>query len=142
MKYAVILFFFFTLNLSAATVLLEKHATSGYVLPEDSFVKDCQIFREGSVESYTKKGDGTIIGFSKMVPRYEIWEIRQLLRLARRAPIADGGVICDAGNLAVTGHFARKPVLIVERKDCMSYKFRQGWASRRLQRIASQLCAF
>lgn len=132
----------FTANAFAGTVILEKHATSGLVIPENSFQKDCSIYREGYVESYTKKGDGTITGFTHMVSKRRIFEIRQLMKAARRAEIANGPVLCDGGSIIITGHRPGGPVLLKEQKDCNSYKFRKGWAAQRLRNIAGKLCAF
>ncbi len=141
-KLALIILALFAINASAGTVILEKHAVSGLIIPEMSFKKDCSIFREGYVESYTKKGDGTIIGFTHMVRASRIFEIKQLLKVARYAGIADGGVLCDAGTILVTGHYAGKAIMLKAQKDCDSYKFRKGWAAQRLRNIASNLCAF
>lgn len=139
------LFLFLSLisvNAFAGTLILEKHATSGYVAPEHSFQKDCSIYREGYVESYTKKGDGTIIGFTHMVSKARIFEIRQLLNAARHFAIVNGPVTCDAGSISIYGHRASGPVLLKDQKDCNSYKFRKGWAAQRLRNIAGNLCAF
>lgn len=134
---------FISFNAFAAPLaLLEKHAVSGFVLPEHSFKKDCKIFREGYVESYTKNGDGTIMGFTHGVSSARIFEIRQLLRVARKAGIVDKGVRCDGGSETVTGLYANKPVMIKALLDCHSWKERTGWAARRLRNIAANLCAF
>jgi hypothetical protein len=126
----------------AGTVLLEKHRTSGYTLPEHRFVKDCRIYSEGYVESHTKNGDGTDSGFTHHVSFARVFEIRGLIRLARKASIADGGIRCDGGDDLVTGFIGKKAVMIRALEDCQSYEYRQGWAARRLLRIASGLCGF
>ncbi len=133
---------FLSANAFSATVVLEKHKTSGYVPPEHSFKKDCKIYREGYVESYTKNGDGTIMGFTHGVSSVRIFEIRQLLRVARKAGISDHGVRCDGGSETVTGHLANKPVMLKALLDCHSWKQRKGWAAQRLRNIATNLCAF
>jgi hypothetical protein len=46
MSKLVLVFALFASNASAAYILLEKHATNGQVIPENSFKKDCSIFRE------------------------------------------------------------------------------------------------
>ncbi len=132
----------FAFNAGAATVLLEKHAVSGLTIPENSFKKDCSIYREGYVESYTKRGDGTIIGFTHMIRSRRIFEMKQLLRVARTAGIADGGILCDAGTTLVTGHYAGKAVMLKAQIDCDSYKFRKGWAAQRLRNLVADICAF
>lgn len=132
----------FAVNAFAGTVILEKHATSGLMIPENSFKKDCSIFREGYVESYTQRGDGTIIGFTHMVSKRKIFEIRQLLSAARHFAIVNGPILCDAGSISVYGHRGSGPVLLKDQKDCNSYKFRKGWAAQRLRNIAGNLCAF
>lgn len=137
-----LLLILFSANAFSATVILEKHATSGLVIPENSFQKDCSIYREGYVESYTKKGDGTIIGFTHLVSKRRIFEIRQLMNVARHAAIVNGPVLCDGGSIIITGHRMSGPVLLKEQKDCNSYKFRKGWAAQRLRNIAGKLCAF
>lgn len=131
-----------SMNAFAGTLILEKHATSGLGIPENSFQKDCSIYREGYVESYTKKGDGTIIGFTHMVSKARIFEIRQLLGLAHSSVIANGPVLCDAGSISITGHRLSGPVLLKAQADCNSYKFRKGWAAQRLRNITGNLCAF
>ena len=141
-KLALTVLALFVFNASAGTVILEKHAVSGLMIPENSFKKDCSIFREGYVESYTKKGDGTIIGFTHMVRSSRIFEIRQLLNVARHSGIAEGAILCDAGTKIVTGHYGGKAIMLKAQYDCDSNKFRKGWAAQRLRNIAANLCAF
>lgn len=125
-----------------AGVILEKHKTSGFVLPEHRFVKDCYVKSEGFVESYTKQADGTIMGFTHQVSQRKIWEIKQLLKVARKASIVSGAIRCDGGSESVTGHRNNKPVMLKDLKDCASNTYRTGWAANRLRNIASNLCAF
>lgn len=127
---------------AAPHVILEKHAVSGYVMPEHSFVKDCKIYREGYLETYIKKGDGTAVGASMMVNRVQIASIRTLLQVAKRGTIKEGPVLCDAGTVIVTGHIGPKEVLIESSLDCSEQKINKSYAASALRSMAESLCGF
>lgn len=127
---------------AAPHVILEKHAVSGYVMPEHSFVKDCKIYREGYLETYIKKGDGTAIGASMHVNAVQIASIRTLLQVAKRGHIEDQGVVCDAGTIIVTGHIGARAVLIENRLDCAEQKMNKSYAAKALRSMAESLCGF
>ncbi len=122
-------------------LILEKHAISGYVPPEHRFVKDCTIYRNGNVEVVIKQ-ESTGSGYTAQISSSKVWEIRQLLLVAKRFGIAQGAVICDAGTVTVTGHRNHKAIMIKSQKDCHSNRWRKGWAATRLRNIASNICGF
>jgi hypothetical protein len=121
--------------------ILEKHALSGYVPPEFRFKKDCRIFADGSVEIQIVEGE-TGSGSTAHISMGKIAEIRRYVNFARFFPISSGAVICDAGTITVTGHRKGVSVLIKERLDCHSNKWRQGYPASRLRAIATKLCGF
>src|SRR6478752_2844597 len=97
---------------AAPHMILEKHAVSGYVMPEDSFVKDCKVFREGYLETYIKKGDGTAVGATMKVNAVQIASIRTLLQVAKRGKIKISPMPCDIGTIIVKGHIGSRLVLL------------------------------
>lgn len=136
------LFFISFSTFAASHLILEKHAVSGYVMPEHSFVKDCKIYREGYLETYIKKGDGTAVGGTMMVNKVQIASIRTLLQVAKRGTIHEGAVLCDAGTVVVTGHIGTKNVLLERSLDCSEKKMNKSYAARALRSMAESLCGF
>lgn len=136
------LLFLSTTAFAAPHVILEKHAVSGYVMPEHSFVKDCKIYREGYLETYIKKGDGTAVGATMQVNKVQIASIRTLLQVAKRGTISEGPVICDAGTVIVTGHIGSRDVLIENSLDCAEKKINKSYAAKALRSMAESLCGF
>lgn len=122
-------------------LILERHTHSGYVMPEYAFQKDCSIYRNGDVEVTMVTG-GVATGFTAKISSRKVWEIRQLLRIAKRFKIGTGPVICDIGTNVVTGHRGGLSILIKEQLDCASNKWRKGWAADHLMSIASSICQF
>lgn len=141
LKYAV-LFCLLVSHAFGATVILEKKATSGYVMPEHSFVKECKVYREGYMESITKKGDGTISGFSKLVPQYEIRAIQGLLKVARFGKIKETPMPCDIGSKILKGYRLGKTVELDVAQDCGTRRLNTSYATPYLKSIANDLCAF
>jgi len=127
---------------AAPHLLIEKHAVSGYVMPEDSFVKDCKIYREGYLETYIKKGDGTAVGATMQVNKVQITSIRTLLQVAKRGKIEEGGVLCDAGTVIVTGHIGARSVLLESSLDCAEQKLNKSYAAKALRSMTESLCGF
>lgn len=141
LKFFVLLFISSTV-FAAPHLILEKHAISGYVMPEYSFVKDCKIYREGYLETYIKKGDGTAIGATMQVNAVQIASIRALLRVANRGKIQTGPILCDAGTVILTGHIGAHEVLIDHRLDCAEQKVNKSYAAKALRSMAESLCGF
>ena len=111
-------------------------------MPEDSFVKDCKIYREGYLETYIKKGDGTAVGATMHVNKVQIASIRTLLQVAKHGKISIGPVICDAGTVIVTGHIGARSVLIESSLDCSEKRLNKSYAAQALRSMAESLCGF
>lgn len=122
-------------------LILERHTRSGYVMPEHYFKKDCTIYRNGDVEVTIQTADSGS-GFTAKIHRRTVWEINQLLRVAKRRAIIVGPVMCDGGDDIVTGHRAGRSILVKQQKDCASNKWRKGWAAERLRKHAERICGF
>jgi hypothetical protein len=122
-------------------LILEKHAVSGYVPPDFSFKKDCQIFSNGNVEVMIVMSDQAS-GYTAQLPYSKVAQINRYTRFAKYYSIVSGPVICDAGTLIVTAHRKGNPVLITERMDCASNKWRKGYPANRLRAIATAVCGF
>ncbi len=138
---------FFLLSLFSASAfanhpLITKHATSGFTLPEDSFVKDCTISYNGTLKIHVKRGNGTEDSSLGTMTSSAITEMRYLLQLASYRSIVNNGVQCDGGNKKVTGYRNGKSVLLLDIKDCVSYRIRSGWAARRLRSRVTAACGF
>lgn len=122
-------------------LILDKHLRSGLVPPGYSFQKDCSIYRNGDVEVVLITGD-VASGFTAKISSSKVWEIRRLIKIARRSEIVTGPILCDGGDYILTGHRSGKDVLIKEQKDCESYRWRRGAAARRLRSLARTICQF
>jgi hypothetical protein len=122
-------------------LLLEKHTKSGRVAPEDSFQKDCAIYRNGEVE-VTIKLNETASGFTAKISKSKVFEIRNYIRIARFFPIISRPARCDTGEHVVTGYLGRKSVLIKDLRSCNADKYRKGFAAIHLRAIASSICSF
>lgn len=122
-------------------LILERHKTSGYVMPEHAFSKHCTVYRNGDVEVVIKTSDSGS-GYTARISRRMVWEIRQLLLVAKRRAIIVGPVMCDGGDDIVTGHRSGRSILIKAQKDCSSNKWRKGWAAERIRMHAERTCGF
>ncbi len=132
----------FTLNAFASHLLLEKHAVSGLIIPEMSFKNDCTISGKGIVKIMKRSGDGTTLNLARQLSWGTVFHIRQLLRVARHASIRDGGILCDAGSVSVTGYLGGQAIMIKDQRDCDSYKYRAGRSARRIRNMATEICTF
>ncbi len=137
-----ILFFLFSSTTFAGTVILQKHAVSGYVMPEHSFVKDCKVYREGYMETETVNGDGTAIGTSRLLAGTQINIIRILNRLARRGSISETVNPCDIGTTIVKGFHGSQEVELESSLDCGSKRLNGSAAANVLRSMAQEICGF
>jgi hypothetical protein len=133
---------FLSFSAFASHPLITKHVTSGYVLPEDRFVKDCSIQYDGVLQATVKMGDGSQHTNTRKLFVGQVLELKFLIRLASHKKITEGAVRCDGGDRIVTGFRNSQPVLIQEIKDCYSSRTRSGWAASRLRTRMSQYCNF
>jgi hypothetical protein len=136
------LFFISTAAFAAPHLILEKHAVSGYVMPEDSFVKECRIYREGYLETYTKKGDGTSVGASMQVNAVQIAGIRTLVRLSSNGSIKISPMPCDIGTVIVKGHRLNQVIELESSIDCGEKRLNNSYAASVLRSMAESLCGF
>jgi hypothetical protein len=126
----------------ARNVVLQKYSVSGYVMPEDSFVKNCKIFQNGHMQSETVNGDGTSIGTSRVIPSTQIHFIRILNRLAKGGSISETINPCDIGTTIVEGFYRGSMVLLESSLDCGSKKLNQSAAANVLRSMAKEICGF
>lgn len=126
----------------ASTTLLEKHATSGLGIPENSFIKDCFIYQNGVLESKTLSGDGTAISFSKKLKKATMLALKSLLKVARSGDIVSGPVICDGGNNLLYAYYKNKKFIIDEEYDCGTSLRNTHPASKALRKMTEKLCGF
>lgn len=126
----------------ANTLLLEKHAASGYVMPEHSFVKDCKIYKEGFMESTTIHGNGTATGFSAKIPAMRIQAMRLLLKVAQSGTVEESVMPCDIGTVIVKGHYGEKEVELESSIDCGAKRVNKSPAASVLTSMAGEICAF
>ncbi len=127
---------------AAPHLMVEKHAVSGYVMPEDSFVKDCKIYREGYLETYIKKGDGTAVGSTMHLNRVQVASIRTLLRVAEHGSLSITPMPCDIGTVIVKGHRAQHVVEIESSIDCGEKRLNKSYAASALRSMTESLCGF
>ena len=129
-------------SFAAPHIILEKHAVSGYVMPEDSFVKDCKIYREGYLETYIKKGDGTSTGATMQVNAVQIASIRTLNQVAKRGTIRISPMPCDIGTVIVKGRIGSRVVELESSMDCGEKRLNKSYAASALRSMAESLCGF
>lgn len=137
-----VLFFLFSSTSFGRTTILQKHAVSGYVMPEDSFVKDCKVYREGHMETETINGDGTAIGTSRKLATTQIHIIRILNRLARQGNFSESVNPCEIGTSIVKGFHGKQEVELESSLDCGSNKLNSSAAANVLRSIATEICGF
>jgi hypothetical protein len=126
-----------------ATTLLEKHRTSGYVMPEHTFRKECKIYKEGYMESVTEMGDGTALGFSNQVSQARIKLIEQLLKMAKTGAIKERPYPCDVGNNILKGYDASGELIELDIAiDCGKQRKNQHMVLPILTYLAEELCFF
>jgi hypothetical protein len=125
-----------------ASVILEKHSTSGYVVPEWSFVKDCKVYSKGHVESTTTNNEGTVIGYSRKVSLFNIQTIKVLNHLAQSGEIEESQMPCDTGTTILKGRIGSNEIEIESLIDCGSKRVNQSPAADFLKTIARDLCGF
>lgn len=126
----------------ASTLILEKNAASGYVLPERSFVKDCKVYSDGQLESTTVNGDGTGIGFARIVPSINIQAIKVLNNLARKGPVTITPIPCDIGTTTLKGYLENEEIVIDSAVYCREKRFNNSSAASVLRSIAREMCGF
>jgi hypothetical protein len=126
----------------ASTLILEKHASSGFTIPEHSFVKDCKIYREGRMESTTLGGDGTTTSFSRKVSVMHINTIRALNRLALTGEMVETSMPCDIGTTLIKGYTDSHVVEIESAMDCGLKRTNDSSAANILGSMAREICGF
>ena len=132
--------FFLTFPVFAATLVLDKHVTSGFVAPEYRFVKDCHITSDRSVSITIVNGNGTATGYTRKVSASKMYYIRLLLQAARRGKIVKLPVLCDAGTNIVKGFLNGTTVVLDENIDCVSHRLNKSRATADLKKLARQIC--
>jgi hypothetical protein len=137
-----ILLFLLSTSAFASTLILEKHASSGYTLPEYSFVKDCKIYREGRMESTTLGGDGTTTSFSRKVSAMHINTIRALNLLALAGEIVETPMPCDIGTTLIKGYTDTQVVELELAMDCGQKRTNESAAAYLLRSMAREICGF
>lgn len=142
MKKFLFLLFLISQYAFASPLLIEKHATSGLVIPENSFKKDCSIFRNGMISSVTFHGNGTGEGFAKMLPKKTMHALKGLVKLASHGEIENGPVMCDGGNNLLYGYQNGTKFIIDENYDCSSSSVNKHPASELLRKLTENLCGF
>ncbi len=111
-------------------------------MPEDSFVKDCKIYREGYMETETVNGDGTAIGSSRRIAGTQIQIIRILNRLARQGSISESINPCDSGTTIVKGFHGAQEVELESSLDCGARRLNESAAANVLRSMAKEICGF
>lgn len=129
-------------HLFAANIVLEKHATSGLGIPENSFIKDCYVYQNGILESKTIKGDGTAISSSRKLTRRTMMTLKAFLKVTSSGNIETGPVMCDGGNNLLYGYYKNSKFIVDEEYDCGTSSTNTHPASRVLRKMAKKLCGF
>jgi|GEM_PF-6536726 len=132
----------FTTTAFASTLILEKTATSGHTLPENSFTKECRVYLEGQVEATTISGDGTAIGFARTIDGINIHVIKGLNHLAKDGKIETTPMPCDAGSTIVKGFHEGKEIEIESSLDCGEKRLNTTKAASVLRSMAREICGF
>ncbi len=142
MQKLALLFIIFSTSSFAHTLMLTKHVTSGNVRPEDSFVKDCKIYREGVAVIRIKTGTNPSSTHTHRVSQRRVFVIRALLRRAKNGSIETVGVTCDGGDKLLYGYYKGVKFILDEDQDCGEHKVNQSSATPLLASQAKYLCGF
>lgn len=136
------LFIFISTTSFAHTLMLTKHVSSGNVRPEDSFLKDCKIYREGYAIIKTKMGTNPTRTHTHNVSHARVLTIRGLLGQARNGRIEVTGVTCDGGNKLLYGYYRGVKFILDEDMDCGEHRVNQSSATPLLVSQAQSICGF
>ena len=142
MQKFIFLFLFVSSTSFAHTLMLHKHVTSGNVLPQDSFVKDCKVYREGFAVIRTKMGTRRTRVHSHNVSQRRVLLIRTLLRQAKDGTIATVGATCDGGDQMLHGYYRGDEFILDVNEDCGEHKVNQSPATPILASQAENICGF
>lgn len=142
MQKFIILFLFVSTSAFAHTLMLHKHVTSGNVLPQDSFVKDCKVYREGFAVIRTKSGTHRSHTHTHSISRQRVLTIRALLRVARNGTIETVGATCDGGDQILHGYYKGSEFILDVNEDCGEHKVNQSPATPVLAAQAEHICGF
>jgi hypothetical protein len=126
----------------AETLILEKHAYSGYVMPEHRFQKNCTIFKEGRMESMITTGDQVGVRHLKEISKEKVIFIQQLLKIARKGKVEEQAYPCDVGTTIYRGWTNGQMVELDIAKDCQYRHINSSAASKTLKKLATNLCGF
>jgi hypothetical protein len=132
----------FTTSSFASTVILKKLAISGYVRPENSFVKECQVFQEGLVKTEITVGGGDVIKESRSVDIADITTIRRLNRDASEGKITEHVNPCDIGTVVLLGYQGLDIIELETSLDCQSRRLNISRAAMLLRNKAEDICGF
>ncbi len=126
----------------AHTLMLHKHVTSGNVQPEDSFTKDCKVYREGFAVIRKKMGTHRTRIHSHNVSQRRVLLIRTLLRQAKDGTIATVGATCDGGDQLLHGYYKGNEFILDVNEDCGEHKVNQSPATPFLASQTESICGF
>lgn len=130
-----------SLTAHATTPMLEKYVSSGLTIPENSFVKDCDIYSSGTA-SISIRQNGRTQKYSRRVTRSNIVYIEALLYAAARGRIANLAVSCDGGSNIVMGNLRGRVITVDAKRDCESHRVNRSRATPELKRLAQRICGF
>ncbi len=129
-----------TSSVFAATPMLEKYKSSGYMSPV-RLIQDCDILSNGDA-SIAVNRNGETSGYTKRVNRSTMLYIEALLEVAARGKIEEEAVGCDTGNIIVRGSLRGKKIVIDEATDCLSHWVNKSRGTGELKRLAKRICGF
>lgn len=132
----------FMANAFAGTVILEKNAVSGYVQPEHSYVKNCQILSNGYMESTIVSGDGAVEGQAKQISKRKLHWIKMLLSKSQAGIVEVLPYPCDGGSSTLQGWVSGDLVELDIARDCSDRRINTSKTVEFLRKITESICGF
>lgn len=126
----------------ARTLILHKNVKSGFVRPQDSFMKDCKVYQEGYAVIRKKFGYYPTRITRRSVSFRRVLLINTLLNIAKNGHIDNRGAVCDAGDKLLYGYYRGDRFILDENKDCVGHKVNESPVTPFLKTHARQVCGF
>lgn len=131
---------------AAPSILLEKIQSSGYVMPQYRFARNCTILSNGKMRIEIKKpsesGEWQTKVTNIQLSQKLTQTIKSQLMGAAMGEIIELPMPCDVGTRILRGHYNQRLVEIDSALDCNSHKFNKSESAKRLKDLSLRLCQF
>jgi hypothetical protein len=115
---------------------------SGFVPPQYSFSKVCNIFDDGKIVINSRLGQNQEVVSLNQLSQKEVLLIDVFLEVAAKGIIDTYPTICDAGTNIINGFRHGKKIILDENRDCSSYMVNRTRTLPQLKEWATTYCGF